>query len=150
VVTSHGRARVGPWAGWAVPVALAVLAMMGSPARAGEQLSRGTTVTLAIIIEGPEGPHPYGHAEIAVTIYDSALAGSPAELGVLGVTRERRAAIELPVEVPVDVGMDELARAGRPAVSAVISAARRPAYVTETMTPLAKEGATRVTVVPVR
>lgn len=129
-------------------VAAAVL-LLGGGVRAGEPATQAPqlpTVSLDIVIEGPLGPYPYGHAEFRVTVYEGALADAPADQTEIGVASEMTAAVSFPHAVKIDVPGQRLAASIRPQVGVVVSVGRRPAYWSDTATVLNRVGPTQVRV----
>lgn len=104
------------------------------------------SVPFEIVVEGPPGPYPYGHAEIRVTVYEGALADAPPELMNLATASEMRPALTLPTKMTVQIPAERLNSSVKPNVSVVISIGRRPGYVSDIATPLERNGVTHVAV----
>lgn len=126
-------------------LAAAMVSAPGPQADAGEGAPEPTS-RLEIRIEGPDGPVPQGHAEIVVTIHETALADAPPETARLATAREVVGVLVLPHTMAVDVPARLLEKSPRPAAAAVIAIARRPAYWSETSAPVERHGVTVVRV----
>lgn len=107
----------------AAAMAIAALALPAGPADAADGALENS-IPFEIVIEGPPGPYPYGHAEIRVTVYEGAIADAPPEVMNLAVAAEQVASLSLPYTLTIDVPAERLAKSIRPQVGAVISVGR--------------------------
>ena len=128
-----------------IAAALSCSASVGNADNAAQSQKRN----LEIIVEGPPGPHPKGHALISITIYDAEADKSDAQAGVMATRATQLPVLELPATVVIEVDPKRLSAAKAPAASAFVAVGRRPAYVSKIRTGIANKGQTRVAVEPI-
>ncbi len=105
--------------------------------------------TVEIVVDGPPGPYPKGHAEIVVTIYDAGAEDPASKNAVLASQSNRYPLLALPETFEVEVNAARLKAAKVPSATAFITVTRRPVYVSKTPAALTADSPTHISVVPI-